>query len=45
VVSDPGLLVWLAPIAVAAFLAFGVHYKKVGSWLGNHDADEDPVAP
>ena len=41
VLTDPALLVWIIPIGVAAFLAFGVHYKKVGSWLGNHDADDD----
>lgn len=46
VVFDPALLVWLFPIAALAFMAFGVHYKKVGSWLGNHDkpAEPEPVA-
>jgi prolipoprotein diacylglyceryl transferase len=41
VLTDPALLSWIAPIGVVAFLAFGVHYKKVGSWLGNHDAGKD----
>ncbi len=45
VLTDPALLVWLVPIGIAAFLAFGVHYKKVGSWLGTHDAGKDGKAP
>ncbi len=44
VVLDSSLLVWLVPVAFLSFLCFGVHYKKVGSWLGSHDADAiDPA--
>jgi prolipoprotein diacylglyceryl transferase len=44
VMTDPALMAWIVPIGIAAFLAFGVHYKKVGSWMGSHDADDDDEA-
>lgn len=31
---------WLSAIGAVAFAAFGVHYKKVGTWLGSHDASK-----
>jgi phosphatidylglycerol:prolipoprotein diacylglycerol transferase len=45
VLSDPALLLWIVPIGIAAFLAFGVHYKKVGNWLGSHDAGKPTPQP
>ncbi|TPV96375.1 MAG: prolipoprotein diacylglyceryl transferase [Myxococcales bacterium FL481] len=45
VALDPQLLAWLVPISALGFFAFGVHYKKVGSWLGNHDKAASSESP
>ena len=33
VITDPSVFGWLAGIGAVCFLAYGVHFKKVGSWL------------
>jgi phosphatidylglycerol:prolipoprotein diacylglycerol transferase len=38
VLSDVPLLARIVPIGIVAFLAFGIHYRKVGNWIGNHDS-------
>jgi len=37
VFQDGSIVAWLSGIALAAFAAFGLHYRQVGTWLGNHD--------
>lgn len=36
VLSNTQLLWMLAAVAAGAFVAFGVHYKTIGAWLGSH---------
>ncbi len=33
VVTDPSLLLWLSLVMIVVVLAFGVHYRSVGSWM------------
>lgn len=36
VMSNMELLLMLMALSAGAFVAFGVHYKKIGAWLGSH---------
>lgn len=40
--GQPLVLGLLFALSTGAFMAFGVHYKQIGSWLGRHEASPAP---